>query len=189
MAEKVDSKVVERGVEELEKEITCAICHEHYDEPKVLPCCHYFCKQCIHRLTLRTGTDKPFSCPECRQDTTLPQGGVDHLKTAFFINRMKGVHSKLERAHGKVEAKCEQCSEGKAEAFCRQCTQFICAECVMLHQKLRIYSGHKTVTLDELKEGGAKEIMKEPSLQICTKHDELMTVYPVHLCRMCQATS
>ncbi len=35
MAEKVDSKVVEKGVEELEKEITCAICHEHYDEPKV----------------------------------------------------------------------------------------------------------------------------------------------------------
>ncbi len=170
--------VVEKGVEELEKEITCAICHQHYDEPKVLPCCHYFCKQCIYRLTLRTGTDKPFSCPECRQDTTLPQGGVNYLKTAFFINRMKGVHSKLERAHGKVEAKCEECSGGKAEAFCRQCTKFICAECVMLHQKLRIYSGHKTVSLDELKEGGAKEIMKEePPLQMCTNHDELMKIY------------
>ncbi len=72
MTEQVDKVVVEKGVEELEKEITCAICHEHYDEPKVLPCCHYFCKQCIHRLTLRKGADKPFSCPECCQDTTLP---------------------------------------------------------------------------------------------------------------------
>ncbi len=177
MAEKVDSKVVEKGVEELEKEITCAICHEHYDEPKVLPCCHYFCKQCIHRLTLRTGTDKPFSCPECRQDITLPRGGVDHFKTAFFINRMKGVHSKLERAHGKVEAKCEGCSGGKAEAFCRQCTQFICAECVKQHHRMRVFAGHKTVTLDELKEGGAKELMKEPPLQMCTNHDEPMKIY------------
>ncbi len=178
MTEKVDSKVVEKGVEELEKEITCAICHEHYDEPKVLPCCHYFCKQCIHRLTLRTGTDKPFSCPECRQDTTLPQGGVEHLKTAFFINRMKGVHSKLKQAHSKVEAKCEQCSGGKAEAFCRQCAEFICAECVTIHKKIKAFSGHKTVTLDELKEGGVGEIVvQESPLQMCMKHDEPMKIY------------
>ncbi len=177
MAKQVDS-VVEEGVEELEKEITCAICHEHYDEPKVLPCCHYFCKQCIHQLTLRNGADKPFSCPECRQDTTLPQGCVDHLKTAFFINRMKGVHSKLERAHGKVKAKCEQCFGDKAEAFCRQCTQFICAECVKQHYRMRTFAGHRTITLDELKEGWAKEIMKdEPPLKMCIKHDEPMKIY------------
>ncbi len=164
--------------EKIEKEITCAICHEHYTEPKVLPCCHYYCKECIHRLTLRKGTDKPFSCPECRQDTTLPRGGVNHLPTAFFVNRMKEVHSKMERAHGKVEAKCEGCSGGKAEAFCRQCTQFICAECVTIHKKLRIFAGHKTVTLDELKEGGALEIVvQESPLQMCKIHDEPMKIY------------
>ena len=178
MTEKVDSVVVKKGVEELEKEITCAICHEHYDEPKVLPCCHYFCKQCIHQLTLRKGTDKPFSCPECRQDTTLPRGGVDNLKTAFFINRMKGVHSKLERAHGKVEAKCEECSGAKAIAFCRQCTKFICAECVKSHQRMKSFSTHKTVTLDELKEGRTEEIIKEePPPQICKIHKEPMKIY------------
>ena len=109
MAERVD--IAEKSVEDLEKEITCAICHDHYTEPKVLPCLHYYCKQCIHRLTLRTGLDKPFSCPEC------PQGNVDELPTAFFVNRMKSVHSKLERAHGKVEAKCEMCFGDRAEGF------------------------------------------------------------------------
>ena len=130
MAEGKDS-----GVEELEREITCAICHEHYKEPKVLSCCHYYCKQCIYSLALRTGLDKPLSCPECRKDTTLPQGSVDNLQAAFFVNRMKEVHSKLERATGKVEAKCEMCSGATAEAFCRQCVMFICAECVKQHQK------------------------------------------------------
>ena len=38
------------------------------------------------RLPLRTGTGKPFSCPECRCEATLPEGGVDELKTAFFVN-------------------------------------------------------------------------------------------------------
>ena len=86
------------------------ICHDHYTEPKVLPCLHYYCKQCVHRLTLRTGLNQPFSCPECCKDTTLPRGNVDELPTAFFVNHMKSVHSKLERAHSKVEAKCEMCS-------------------------------------------------------------------------------
>ncbi len=158
-----------------EKDITCGICHQHYDEPKVLPCCHYFCKECINQ---KMGKDRLFSCPKCFQDTTLPQGGVDHLKTAFFVIRMKEMHSKMDRVHGKVKPKCEQCSGAKAEAFCRQCTQFICAECVKQHHRMRVFAGHKTVTLDELKEGGAKEIMKEePSLQMCTNHDEPMKIY------------
>ena len=173
MAEGKDS-----GVKDLEEEITCGICHEYYQEPKVLSCCHYYCKQCIHRLALRTGLDKPFSCPECRKDTTLPQGGVNNLQAAFFVNRLQHVHSKLERATGKVEAKCEMCSDGKAEAFCRHCMMFICAECVKHHQKLKVFAGHKTSSLDELKEGGAREfITPEPTLQMCKLHDELMKFY------------
>ncbi len=82
------------------------------------------------------------------------------------------MHSKMERAHGKVEAKCEQCSGGKAEAFCRQCAEFICAECVVMHKKVKFFAGHKTVTLDELKEGGTGEIIvQESPLQMCKVHE------------------
>ena len=177
MAERV--VVVEKSVEDLEKEITCAICQEHYTEPKVLSCLHYYCKQCVYRLALRTGLDKPFSCPECRKDTSLPQGGVDNLPTAFFVNRLKELHSKMERALGKVDAKCELCSGDKAEAFCRQCAQFICEECIKAHQRMKkSFPGHKVVTFDELKKGGAKEIVTQESpLQTCTKHDQPMNIY------------
>ena len=167
------------GVEELEREITCAICHEHYTDPKVLSCCHYYCKECIHRLALRTGLDKPFSCPECRKDTTLPQGNVDNLQAAFFVNRMKNVHSKLERATGKVEAKCEMCSRAsKAEGFCRQCVMFVCAECVKQHHIMRVFAGHRISSLEELKEGGARAILtQEPALSMCKLHKEPMKIY------------
>ena len=153
-------------------ELWFSVCQYHYIDPKVLPCLHYYCKQCIYRLALRTGLDKPFSCPECRRDTTLSQGGVDNLPTAFFINRMKELHSKMERAHGKVDAKCEICSGDKAEAFCRQCAQFICSECVKAHQRMKkSFPGHKVVTFEELKKGGAKKIVtQEYPLQKCRKH-------------------
>ena len=48
MAERVDV------VKDLEKEIICHSCQDHYIDPKVLPCLHYYCKQCIYRLALRT---------------------------------------------------------------------------------------------------------------------------------------
>ena len=169
-----------KSLEELEKEITCAICHEHYTYPKILPCLHYYCKKCILKLALRTATNQPISCPECRKETTLPEGGVDELKTAFFINRFKSKVSALERVHGKVEVKCEECtdSEDRAEAFCRQCAVFICGECVKSHKRMKSLASHEVVSLEDLKEGRAREIaVKKPPSKNCHIHEEPLGIY------------
>ena len=182
-----------KTVEELEREITCGICQEHYTEPKVLPCLHYYCKKCVLRLALRTGTGKPFSCPECRSEATLPEGGVDKLKTAFFVNRLKTTVSTMERAHGKVEVKCELCSDSgdKAEAFCRQCAMFICKNCIEHHKKLKILLTHEVASLEDLKQGRAKPIVvkEDPASVKCPDHDEPLVVYcfdcDTLICRDC----
>ena len=162
----------------LEYEITCPICQDHFQEPKILPCLHYYCKLCIQRLALRTGDNRPFACPECRNDTLLPQNDPDRLPTAFFVNRMKELHTKMEKAEGKVEALCEQCSGGKATAFCRHCTEFICEECVKIHQKVKVFKGHKVTGLEELKKGETKEILiKKPPPPTCKDHDEQMKIF------------
>ncbi len=169
-----------KTLEQMEKEITCAVCQEHYTEPKVLPCLHYYCKECVLKLSLRTASNKPFSCPECRKDTILPEGGVEELKTAFFVNRYKSNYYALERVHGKVEVKCEGCPDSKdrAEAFCRQCAAFICKECVKLHKKLRVYISHAVDSLEELKRGRVREIcVKEPLTKKCLTHEEPLIIY------------
>ena len=176
-----------KSLEELEREITCGICQEHYTEPKALPCLHYYCKQCILRLSLRTGTGKPFSCPECRCETTLPEGGVDELKTAFFVNRLMTTISTMERAHGKVEAKCELCSDSgdKAEAFCRQCAMFICKECIKQHTRMKLFITHDVASLEDLKQGRSKPIvMKEPPTKKCLDHDEPLNIYCYDCCTL-----
>ena len=167
------------GLEELEGEITCPVCHEYFCDPKILPTClHYYCKECVRQLARRAGTNNPFACPECRKETVLPQNDPDQLPTAFMVNRMKELHAKMEKAHGKVEAICEMCSRAKAEAFCRQCTDFICKECVRSHSELKVFAGHKVVTLQELKKGGAKTIpLKEAPPSICKDHDEQLKIF------------
>ena len=122
----------------------------------------------------------PFSCPECRSLATLPEGGVDELKTAFFVNRLKETVSTMEQTHGKMEVKCELCEglSSNAEAFCRQCARFICQECVDLHKKITIFKSHEVVSLDDLKHGRAKPIpVKEPPTKKCTVHEKSLKIY------------
>ena len=93
---------------------------------------------------------------------------MEKLQGAFFVERMKDLFGKMAKAEGKVEAVCELCSGGKAVAFCRQCTEFICAECVAIHGKLK----------EDLKRGGAKSIpFEEAPPPKCTDHDEPMKIF------------
>ena len=171
--------VVEKSLEDLEKEVTCAVCQEHFTDPKILPCLHYYCKQCILRLALRTGKNKPFSCPECRKDTTLPEGGVEELKSAFFINRLKSMYAKHKKALSK-QVQCELCNtEALAEAFCRQCDKFACKNCVHIHSIMTaVFDGHKIVPIDQLQKIKAEELVpKNPKPSKCQVHGELLKIF------------
>ena len=178
MAEKVEQK--SKSLEDMEKEITCAICQEYYTEPKVLPCLHYYCKKCMLKLALTTASSKPFSCPDCQVEATFPEGGVDELKTAFFISRLKCNYYSLKSVHSKVEIKCEGCVDcnDTAESYCRQCSAFICMKSIESHQALKIFSSHEVTSLEDLKQGRAPEIaLKEPPTQKCDLHKEPLTVF------------
>ena len=166
-----------KTLDQLEGEVTCAVCQEFYTEPKILPCLHYYCRACVLKIA---GAGKSFSCPECRSKTTLSKGGVDGLKEAFFVNRLQSTVTTMKKVHGKVETKCELCSAmGTAEAFCRQCAMFICSECVEIHKRLKTHTSHEVAFLEDLKLGRAKppvtgESSTDPK---CKHHEEPLVLY------------
>ena len=45
--------IVKQGLQDLKDEITCPVCQEFFQEPKILPCFHYYCKQCVLQLAAR----------------------------------------------------------------------------------------------------------------------------------------
>ena len=55
------------SLQKLDDELTCPVCTEHFKEPKVLPCLHYYCKTCIADL-IKRAKGRPFNCPECRRE-------------------------------------------------------------------------------------------------------------------------
>ena len=55
------------SLQKLDDELTCPVCTEHFKDPKVLPCLHYYCKTCIADL-IKRAKGRPFNCPECRRE-------------------------------------------------------------------------------------------------------------------------
>ena len=179
----------EKPLEELQKDITCAVCDGLYHEAKLLPCNHYYCSTCIEKMAARSG-EGPFDCPECRKEMNLPPGGVAGLQPAFFVEKMKEVYGKMARAEGKVEAVCGQCEGEKSVAFCRQCADFICEECVAIHDKLRAFADHVVSSFEDLKRGGIKNVpVKEPPPRKCGEHDKTLKLFCLDcerlICRDC----
>ena len=142
-------------------------------------CCHVVtttASSASSHSPVDTAPSQPFPCPDCREPTLLPGNDPNRLPTAFFINRMKELHSRMEKTHGKLETLCEICARGKATAFCRQCVKFICEECVKSHQRMKaLFTGHVVSTLEELKQGGVKELsVVDTPPQKCANHERTL---------------
>ena len=96
MAAKSNSQGTARDLES-QSELTCLVCLEQFKDPKVLPCCHTFCKQCLLQVTESPQeadeADKSqaqmksaaLSCPKCRAKHEIPEGGVDGFLTDFSL--------------------------------------------------------------------------------------------------------
>ena len=57
----------------------CPICQDDIKDPRLLPCIHTFCLECLERYCKDKlpGDDAP--CPECRQEFRIPKVGVAGL--------------------------------------------------------------------------------------------------------------
>ena len=166
-------RAVKKGLEE---QITCPVCQEFFQDPKILPCFHYYCKRCILQIAAR---EQPFPCPECRRDTLLPPTGADGFPTAFFVNRMKSLHDAMEKATSSGDLICEQCQVGdKAVAFCRHCAQYMCEYCKGSHRRMKVFSGHTIVSIEELKRNAEENLpIIQPEPMRCKEHQKRLKLF------------
>uniref|UniRef100_A0A8C7B0T5 Ring finger protein 224 n=1 Tax=Neovison vison TaxID=452646 RepID=A0A8C7B0T5_NEOVI len=81
----------------------CVICCSAYDLAGHLPhrlyCGHTFCQACMRRLDTPVGEQRWIPCPQCRQSTPTPRGGVALLDldlAAFLAVRAEREPSRRE---------------------------------------------------------------------------------------------
>lgn len=100
-------------MENIQEQLTCAICLDRLVNPKFLSCLHTFCEQCIHLINNEESREV-LICPTCRAETKIPDNGVNGLRTNFFINSMLDlVQLKFEetKKEKKKVDQCDQCKE------------------------------------------------------------------------------
>ena len=69
---------------------------DHY--PKLLPCSHTVCLQCLDRIVATFARDTgQFRCPICRELITIPRGGVSALPPSFLVNQLLDLMARQRR--------------------------------------------------------------------------------------------
>lgn len=157
--------------------IRCGLCHETFVNPKVLPCLHTFCQFCLERN--QEHTDK-LICPRCQQECTLTAKGVAALLPDFAV---KSVIEALDDP----KVHCTSCKSqtSNAVARCYDCNHYLCPNCVMAHQFMHCFEGHRVMTLptDAVKDE-SKNGLGSPTEKIvpCPRHKLEALKY---FCRTC----
>ena len=66
--------------------------------PKLLPCSHTVCLQCLDRIVATFARDTgQFRCPICRELITIPRGGVSALPPSFLVNQLLDLMARQRR--------------------------------------------------------------------------------------------
>ena len=67
--------------------IICPICHNDYEDPRILPCGHAVCHDCLQGLLDK---DEPsWECPECSTMYIAVDGAKSFPKSKYLLGVMK----------------------------------------------------------------------------------------------------
>ena len=169
------------GFKKLEEQITCPICLEHFSNPKVLPCFHSFCLQCLQHVLVEGNHSLP--CPTCRSSCLVPDNGLASLPPSFIISSFMEVYELMKKVSAHQHASCDNCNNTNADQFCKQCAKFLCPECLLHHNKWKPNAGHQIISLEEVATTAYQlSHVKQDMDMICTEHDKKLKIF----CETCQ---
>ena len=164
-----------------EKCLTCTVCLDSFKEPKVLPCCHTFCKSCLERILEKAKVKTNLVCPQCRAEHRVPPNGPEGFLTDFSLLELnKSLTSDLEGDSPQLV--CGDCdSSDAAVAFCSECHSYLCSACSNIHKKLKHLRNHKVTSLECLDQA---VVAKDEAITLhCREHvEEPLKVF----CKTCR---
>lgn len=138
---------------------SCPVCSEPLEDPRILPCLHAYCAQCLALRESGPSSDRRVDCLLCGGVFPIPAtegfladpAGANLAALHKALNLGKGAASGGAGSAPAVTCGADAEHVGvPAVAFCSQCAEPICAECEGDHQRKKGLRSHKVVPLESL---------------------------------------
>jgi len=148
------------------KDLTCSVCLEDFKQPKVLPCCHTFCRGCLEHILEKSGQKGSLICPQCRAEHSVPVGGPDAFLTDFTVLQAFRKHSLTTKRKS-----CGMCSsqDTPPASFCEECEEYLCEYCNGAHRRMKLFTDHHVVALSEFE---LESFNPKPKVYYCQQHPQ-----------------
>ena len=175
--------------DELDEVLSCQICLETYTQPVTLPCIHAFCIKCLENYVTSVIGDGEvdgaiFSCPTCRRETVVPEGGISRFPPNYFINNLKDVVTSLSQTDDPCDL-CGSKDDGTGASWrCIDCCKSLCDPCNRAHQRMiHEFGNHTVMPLAQWKNSDVAEACVQIK-EMCLRHPtEVMKFY----CTVCKS--
>lgn len=187
--------------------LKCSSCCHDYQSPRLLPCLHSLCEECIQKLPRQTSSIaddqkssenlpngnviERFSCPVCVSSISLPEGGGGTFQSNAFLQDLCQLYK---YKHDK-DRKCDYCTfAGKtvdAVSLCLNCHDDMCSDCQEAHHKTKITRNHQVVPYEQIRNGLYDQDIREHQSLKCEEHENnsltsFCTDCEALLCPKCQ---
>lgn len=130
---------------QLQDLVTCATCLDHYQDPRLLPCSHTYCLQCIEKA-VKNGS---FNCP-LQDNMKIDQKDIAQLpinRTAKdMVEFILNINLSPDK---KPNHQCDNCTENQAINWCYSCNAHYCESCTKSVHSIKASQSHTTVPLLE----------------------------------------
>ncbi|KAL3855541.1 hypothetical protein ACJMK2_014748 [Sinanodonta woodiana] len=138
--------------------LRCPICHHVYTAPKILPCGHSYCQNCLHKHIMNNaheGEQKAtFHCLVCGKETSPPIPDIPVDKWAEYYPFNMVLLSVLPSEKTEMAKICESCQYERVMAtdasYCTVCKQVFCLTCGKKHRESNETREHVVVGIQDL---------------------------------------
>ncbi|PVD22056.1 hypothetical protein C0Q70_17859 [Pomacea canaliculata] len=133
----------------------CAVCTNDFTTPKILPCGHLLCRECvISWMKSKHHAGCPLcTCPIAEHQGYSSQSAADVVDALPTDSVMEAIVQSA-GVLGK-DNMCTVCDDVRAEYICMQCVEKMCSSCMKMHKKMSMSRSHdvesvSTVTPERL---------------------------------------
>ncbi|PVD22031.1 hypothetical protein C0Q70_17834 [Pomacea canaliculata] len=167
------------------QETECAVCTNDFTIPKILPCGHLLCRECvISWMDSKHNAGCPLCrCPILEQSDGSSSDTVDALPTDFVMEALVESARVLSKDH-----LCCVCEDVRADFICMQCQDMMCSACTKVHSKLPGTRSHDVESVSTV----TPERLAASRPALCADHGDkhaefFCTNHSLAVCSACKA--